>query len=139
MPVPAPEMSRASPAFCYRISDSMRAQSIALSLALLLAAAVAQSPAPSPQASAQPTDATASGPPLLTAAQDHQRMQDLLHITAMRPGVKQDGTGPNPVNWDESKANPWPKLPDPLMLNDGKRVTSAAMWWSKRRPELMEI
>jgi hypothetical protein len=66
-------------------------------------------------------------------------MEDLLHIAAMRPGVKQDGTGPNPVNWDESKANPWPKLPNPLVLNDGKPVTSAAMWWSKRRPELVEI
>lgn len=52
----------------------------------------------------------------LTAEQDHQRLLDLLHITALRPGVTADGTGLYPVNYDESKANPWPTLPDPLVL-----------------------
>ena len=31
------------------------------------------------------------------------------------------------------------KLPDPLMLNDGKRVTTANMWWTKRRPQIVEL
>jgi hypothetical protein len=43
------------------------------------------------------------------------------------------------VNWDEAKANPWPKLPDPLLLNNGKRVKTAKVWWTERRPELVEI
>jgi hypothetical protein len=116
----------------------MNRRPIALIAALLLAPVFAQTPAPQPSAAAA-SSGDASGPALLTPTQDHQRMQDLLHIAAMRPGVKQDGTGPNPVNWDESKANPWPKLPDPLVLNDGKRVTSAAVWWSTRRPQLVEI
>ena len=66
-------------------------------------------------------------------------MMDLLHITALRPGVAQNGSGPNPVNWDESKANPWPNLPNPLLLNNGKPVTSAKVWTTQRRPELVEL
>jgi hypothetical protein len=65
-------------------------------------------------------------------------MMDLLHIAELRPGVKQNGGLPNPVNWDESKANPWPNLPDPLLLQNGKRVTTAKAWWNQR-PELVEI
>ena len=110
----------------------MRAQSLTLSLALLLAPALAQTPTP-----AQP--AATSGPVQLRAVQDHQHMLDLLHITALRPGVAQNGTGPNPVNWDESKANPWPNLPNPLVLNNGKPVTSAKVWTTQRRPELVEL
>ena len=64
---------------------------------------------------------------------------DLLKITALRQGA--DGgnpQAPNAVNYDESKAGPYSKLPDPLALKDGKRVTSAKMWWAKRRPEIVE-
>jgi hypothetical protein len=75
----------------------------------------------------------------VTAQQDRQQMMDQLHITALRPGV--DGThpqAPNAANYDESKANPYPKLPDPLVLNNGKPVKTAKDWWSKRRPEIVE-
>ncbi|MDP4291138.1 MAG: acetylxylan esterase [Bacteroidota bacterium] len=80
--------------------------------------------------------ASMTPPVQLTAAQDHQRMMDLLHIAALRPGVS--GSGPNAANYDESKANPYPNLPDPLTLSNGKKVTSAKAWWSKRRPEIQE-
>ena len=66
-------------------------------------------------------------------------MMDQLHITALRPGV--DGNhpqAPNAANYDESKANPYPKLPDPLVLNNGKPVKTAKDWWGKRRPEIVE-
>jgi hypothetical protein len=66
-------------------------------------------------------------------------MLDLLHITALRPGVSQNGHGPDPGNWDESKANPWPNLPDPLVLNSGKQVKTAAVWWTERHPQLVEL
>jgi hypothetical protein len=75
----------------------------------------------------------------LTAEQDHQRLLDLLHITALRPGVTADGTGLYPVNYDESKANPWPTLPDPLMLANGKPVSTPKIWWTERRPEIVEL
>ncbi|MGA3023850.1 MAG: acetylxylan esterase [Bryobacteraceae bacterium] len=84
----------------------------------------------------------AAGPPApvqLTAEQDHQRMMDLLHITALRPGADPNHPdAPNAVNYDESKANPYPNLPDPLTLKNGKKVTTAAMWWDQRRPEIVE-
>jgi hypothetical protein len=78
-------------------------------------------------------------PPVhLTAAQDHQRLMDLLHITSLRHGADSHPGTPYAVNYDESKANPYPNLPDPLILNNGKKVTSAKMWWKQRRPEIVE-
>ncbi len=71
------------------------------------------------------------------AEQDHQRLMDLLHVKSIRPGADPNHKDvPNAVNYDESKANPYPKLPDPLTLNDGKKVTSSKQWWDERRPEI---
>ena len=78
-------------------------------------------------------------PPQTTAQQDHQQMMDQLHITSLRPGA--DGShpqAPNAANYDEAKANPYPNLPDPLVLKNGKKVKTAKVWWSKRRPEIVE-
>ena len=81
-----------------------------------------------------------TAPAPLTAEQDHQRLMDLLHITTLRPGANQrEPQGPNGVNFDESKANPYPKLPDPLVLNDGNKVKTAKVWWQQRRPEIVEL
>jgi hypothetical protein len=74
----------------------------------------------------------------LTAQQEHQRMMDLLHIRSIRPGFSGNPHGPNPANYDEAKAGPFSKVPDALMLNDGKAVTTPHMWWSMRRPQLVE-
>jgi len=76
----------------------------------------------------------------LTAEQDHQRTMALLNMTAMRPG--RNGSHPdqpNYANYDEAKANPYPTLPDPLVLNNGKKVTSAKMWTQQRRAEIFEL
>jgi hypothetical protein len=73
------------------------------------------------------------------AAEDHQRMMDLLGIRSLRPGRNgMDPNAPNYANYDESKANPYPKLPDPLVLKNGQKVTTARMWWNQRRPEIVE-
>lgn len=64
---------------------------------------------------------------------------DLLHITSLRRGVDGSATGAHPANYDESKANPYPNLPNPLILNNGKKVKTAKAWWSKRRPEIVEM
>jgi hypothetical protein len=66
-------------------------------------------------------------------------MMDLLGIKEIRPGVSGTPGAPDAANYDESKADLYPNLPDPLVLNNGKRVTTAKMWWTKRRPELVEI
>jgi hypothetical protein len=78
-------------------------------------------------------------PVTFTADQDHQNMMDQLGIKALRPGPSGDEKAPNHANYDESKANPFPDLPDPLTLNNGEKVTTASMWWDKRRPELVEM
>lgn len=89
--------------------------------------------------SAQPADSNLPAPVHLTAEQDRQRMMDQLHITSLREGANNsDPKAPNQVNYDESKANPYPNLPDPLILNDGKKVTTAKIWWKQRRPEIVE-
>ena len=86
-----------------------------------------------------PGDAGTLTPPVqLTPEQDHQRIMDLLHITSLRPGVSGNPQAPNAANYDESKANPYPNLPDPLVLKNGKKVTTAKTWWKKRRPEIVE-
>ena len=74
----------------------------------------------------------------LTAEQDQQKMLDLLGITALRPGPSGDEKAPNHANYDESKATPFTTLPDPLVMADGKPVTTAAQWWHERRPEIVE-
>jgi hypothetical protein len=35
----------------------------------------------------------------------------------------------NGANTDESKANPYPILPNPLTLKNGAKDTTPAMWW----------
>jgi len=80
----------------------------------------------------------AASPVHLTAEQDHQRIMDLLHITSLRRGADSNATSPYAANYDEAKANPYPKLPDPLMRKNGKEVKSAKEWWEQRRPEIVE-
>jgi len=75
----------------------------------------------------------------LTADEDHQNMMDQLGIKMLRPGPSGDEKAPNHANYDEALANPYPSLPDPLMLNDGRRVTSAKVWWDERRPQLVKM
>jgi hypothetical protein len=82
---------------------------------------------------------SASPPPVtFTAEQDHQNMMDQLGIKALRPGPAGDEKAPNHANYDESKANPYPNVPDALTLSDGQKVTSAAVWWDQRRPQIVE-
>jgi hypothetical protein len=99
--------------------QSFRASAI-LALAALIATAsgrasgrvVAQQPGPLP-------------PPVeLTAKEDHQRLLDLLKIPSLRPGPSGNPQAPNAANVDESKANPYPTLPDPLVLKNKRKVTT---------------
>lgn len=66
-------------------------------------------------------------------------MMDQLGIKNVRPGA--DGNNPKAPNYqntDESKANSYPSLPDPLTLKNGEKVTTPEMWWRQRRPEIVE-
>lgn len=85
-----------------------------------------------------PTPANLPQPMNWTSEQDHQNMMDQLGIKTLRPGPSGKESDPNHGNYDESKANPYPNLPDILTLQNGRKVTTAAMWWNQRRPELVE-
>ncbi len=70
--------------------------------------------------------------------EDHQRMLRLLDIKELRPGANgSNPQAPNYANYDEAKVTPYPSLPDPLVLKNGKKVTSAKMWWNTRRAEII--
>ena len=73
-----------------------------------------------------------------TAQQDHDNMMQQLGIKNLRPGPSGNESAPNHANYDETIANPCPQLPNALTLNNGKKVTSAEVWWKQRRPEIIE-
>jgi hypothetical protein len=78
-------------------------------------------------------------PPKLTAQQDHALMMRALGIESLRPGA--DGMNPkaaNAANYDETRVPPY-TLPDPLTCADGARVATPEQWWTRRRPELVEL
>jgi hypothetical protein len=106
---------------------------------LVLLALIVEPSAPAVDPPAQPAVTSLPPPVQLTSQADHQRIMDLLHISSLRRGA--DGRNPqaaNAANYDESKANPYPNLPEPLVLKNGQKVTTAAMWWKRRRPEIVE-
>jgi hypothetical protein len=106
----------------------------------LVALALASAPLAGDAEPATRQDASVLPPPVeLTTQQDHQRTMELLKITALRRGANgRDPQAPNAANYDEAKANPYPNLPDPLVLRNGRKVTTARMWWNRRRPEIIE-
>ena len=56
-----------------------------------------------------------------SAQEDRAQMMQQLGIKALRPGPSGQADAPNSANYDESKANPYPKLPDVLTLKNGTR------------------
>ena len=107
------------------------AASLAFTSLALIATVVAQTQAP-----AAPSDRAA-----ITAASAAERDREfkLLGIAAMQPGATAYDIGkPGNANYDESKANPYPKPPGLLIMNDGTKVTTPAQW-KKRRAEIKTL
>lgn len=77
-------------------------------------------------------------PVTFTAEQDHDNMMKQLGIKSLRPGPSGNENAPNHANYDEAIANPCPQLPDVLTLKNGKKITTADIWWKQRRPEIIE-
>ena len=73
-----------------------------------------------------------------TTQQDHRDMQKQLGITKLRHGPSGNPKDANAANTDESKANPYPNLPELMKLKNGEAVTTADQWWKLRRPEITE-
>ena len=113
----------------------MRAVAAGVAIAVSLSACAGSTARPTARAPQAPV---ALPPPVeLTAQQDHQRLMGLLGITSIRPGPSGNPKAPNAANLDESKATPYTSLPDPLVMNNGAKVTSARQW-PKRRAEIVE-
>jgi len=82
--------------------------------------------------------ALAQAPVAWTTEQDHADMMRQLGIRKLRPAPSGRPDAPNPANYDEAKANPYPDWPELMRLKNGRRVTTARMWWTQRRPEIVE-
>jgi len=65
-------------------------------------------------------------------------MLHVLQISSLRRGPDGDPKSPNAANFDESKVSAKLNLLDPLVLNNGKAVSSQQIWWTQRRPEIVE-
>lgn len=106
----------------------------------LFSASVVLALAMIPAALAQKATQTASSypPPVtFTAEQDHQNMMGQLGIRALRPAPNGSESAPGHANYDEANANPYPNVPNALVLNEGTKVTTPALW-QKRRAEIVE-
>src|SRR5262245_12500008 len=93
------------------------------------------------QPSGQSTAGRAPAPVTMNAQQDRQNMLDQLKIQAslMRRGPSgMNPKAPDYQNTDESKANPWPTLPEMMVTKNRQSVTTPELWWKIRRPEIVE-
>lgn len=68
---------------------------------------------------------------------DQRKMLTLLNIDSLRKGVSSDPKAQNAANYNEALANPYPILPDALLLKNGSKVTNQKVWWNKRRREII--
>ncbi len=100
------------------------------SLSMVLALAIAAGPTYAQQGAIP-------APKNWTATEDHQQMMEQLGIKALRPGPSGNEQDANHANYDETKANPFPLLPDVLTLRSGRKITRAEQW-PQRRAEIVE-
>jgi hypothetical protein len=116
----------------------LRAMPLSIGLAVLVVGArpVARGPQDARSAAARSVAASSDHAPIveMTSAQDRKRVMDQLKITSFpaTPMAYQAAT------YDESKASPYPNLPDPLVFNNGRKVASASQW-TARRAEIVEL
>src|SRR5687768_14344780 len=102
--------------------------SFKLLVAIVPAVAVGTLHGGAPSGEAPPATPAAAGasaqPKNWTTREDHQDMMEQLGIKSLRPGPSGNENAPNHANYDESKANPFPDLPDVLTTRGGKKVTT---------------
>jgi hypothetical protein len=114
--------------------STLRASSAAVALALVVVPLAGSRAQPPGQPAVRPDLAALRA----STAEDHRDMLAQLGIHELRPGPSGDESAPNHANYDEATANPYPQLPDPLVSSSSTRITTAAQWWSVRRPEIVE-
>ena len=122
----------------------------AVALAAVTLAGQQPAPATPPAQPVAPAPAAPTGPPPLTPEQqaarakiqeeskaDHAQMMEQLGIKALRPGRNSRADQPNAANYDEAQANPYPKLPELMVLKNGTTVSTKAQW-ATRRKEILD-
>lgn len=102
----------------------------ALSLSAILNPSTSSAPTPQPPRFGPTPEQQAK-----TQA-DHKHLLELLKISSLRPGANGNPSAPDAANSDESKVGTY-TLPDPLVFQDGRKVTDTA-GWNRRRAELFE-
>src|SRR6187200_1444314 len=121
---------------------SIKAGSVAVACAATMLSGMTtgaqQPPTGAPPAQAPQPAGPPPNPNAAATAADHRDMMAQLGITALRPGPSGNESAPNHANYDETLANPYPKLPDVLIVDNGRKVTNASTWWKQRRPEIVE-
>jgi hypothetical protein len=96
-----------------------------------------QPAAPAPAAGQPAAQAQPPAPPSpiqLANTAERLRIMKELKISAIPAGA----VSSSPATYNEADANPYPDLPDPLTMKNGRKVTSAAMWKNARRAEVLE-
>ena len=126
-------------AISLRIAGCFVAAPFTLLFAVAISAvANAQSQSSAPAAPPMPTAADRAAI-LAASTAERDREIKLLGIAEMQPPVGAYDIGkPGNANYDESIANPYPKLPDVLTMNDGTKVTTSAQW-QRRRKEIQAM
>ena len=85
--------------------------------------------------SSHPPQTASQVPVHMTAEQDRLRLLGMLGLKErdLRPAPVPDGRSPRATNYDESKADVYQNLPEPLMFNNGQPVKTATDWLKRKR------
>lgn len=123
--------------FSIRLLKDLTA-SLAILLFAFAASGIHAAQTPSSAGSTQLPPAKTPAPPThftLTAEQDRLRILGLLGLkeSDLRAAPVPDTHAPNAANYDESKANVFTNLPDPLIFHDGHPVKSPTDWFHRVR------
>jgi len=81
---------------------------------------------------------TTRGTSLLACFMVTSTLSSQVQTAPATPAPSPDVVAGIPVNYNEAKVGTY-TLPDPLTLNNGKPVRNAKTWYSKRRPEIVEM
>lgn len=76
--------------------------------------------------------ACASAPSVAPAAAPVELMKARVGVASLLPPRSSESTGPNPANYDEAEATPYPNLPDLFTTAAGGPVTSPDQWPARR-------